>query len=68
MRSNALQNRRARTQKNKVIQGLLCSENGGKAYNPPQRAGGEVVLAVGEGSPAPAHLMSQQPWPQPETE
>lgn len=68
MQSNVLQNRRARTQKNKVIQDLFCRENGGKAYNPPQRAGSEVVLAAGEGSPAPVHLMNQQPWPQPETE
>jgi len=67
MQSNTLQSRQACTQKNKVMQDLFCSDSGGKASKPSQRAGGEVVLAAGEGSPAPVRLMSQQPWPQPET-
>lgn len=47
--SNALQNRWVCSQ-NKVIQGLFCSENRGKAYNPWQRAGGKAMLTAGGGS------------------
>lgn len=67
MQSDAQQTQQTCTQKNEVIQDLFCRATGGKAYNSSQRVSGGVVLAAGEGSPAPARLMSQQPWPQPET-